>query len=90
MSEVNRLARRRFDIASKYLLHNQGKGVLLIGGIKNVRRIEPMPGEIVQTRKYPDGLLQVFLGNEQKPHHVLVEVATYSEKRALSLEEKNP
>ncbi len=70
--------------------HNQGKGVLLIGGIKNVRRIEPMPGEIVQTRKYPDGLLQVFLGNERKPHHVLVEVATYSEKRALSLEEKNP
>jgi hypothetical protein len=77
------MARQRFDIASKYLLHNQGKGVLPIGGIKNVRRIEPMPGEIVQTRKYPDGLLQVFLGNERKPHHVLVEVAIYSEKRAL-------
>jgi hypothetical protein len=42
-----------------------------------------MPGEIVQTRKYPDGLLQVFIGNELKPHHVLVEVATYPEKRAL-------
>jgi hypothetical protein len=77
------MARQRYDMASKYLLHSQGKGVLLVGGIENVRRIEPMPGEIVQTRKYPDGLLQVFLGNEKKPHHVLVEVATYPEKRAL-------
>jgi hypothetical protein len=42
-----------------------------------------MPGEIVQNRKYPDGLLQVFLGSETKPHHVLIEVATYPEKRAL-------
>jgi hypothetical protein len=54
-----------------------------VGGLKGVRRIEPMPGEIVQSRKYPDGLLQVFLGREPKPHHVLVEVATYPEKRAL-------
>src|SRR5581483_11934328 len=60
-----------------------GKGALLVGGLKDVRRIEPMPGEIVQNRKYPDGLLRVFLAGEKKPHHVLVEVATYAEKRAL-------
>jgi hypothetical protein len=77
------MARQRFDVASKWLLHNQGKGALLVGGLQGVRRIEPMPGEIVQSRKYPDGLLQVFLEGEKKPHHVLVEVATYSEKRAL-------
>jgi hypothetical protein len=73
----------RYDIGSKYLLHNQGKGTLLVGGLKDVRRCQAIPGELVQTRKYPDGLLQVFLGNETKPHHVLVEVATYPEKRAL-------
>jgi hypothetical protein len=73
----------RFDIGSKWLLHNQGKGALLVGGLKDVRRYQPMPGELVQSHKYPDGLLQVFLGSEPKPHHVLVEVATYPEKRAL-------
>jgi len=73
----------RRDMGSKWLLHNQGKGALLVGGLKDVRRYQAMPGEIVQNRKYPDGLLQVFLGNETKPHHVLVEVATYPEKRAL-------
>jgi hypothetical protein len=76
------MARQRFDIGSKWLLHNQGKGALLVGGLKGVRRVEPMPGEIAQSRKFPDGLLRVFLAGEQKPHEVLVEVATYSEERA--------
>jgi hypothetical protein len=77
------MARQRYDIGSKWLLHNQGKGALLVGGLKDVRRIEPMPGEIAQQRKYPDGLLRAYLAGERKPHHVLIEVATYSEERAL-------
>ncbi|HTU21688.1 MAG TPA: hypothetical protein VMG10_26865 [Gemmataceae bacterium] len=77
------MPRQRFDMGSKWLLHNQGKGALLVGGFTDVRRIEAMPGEIVQNRKYPDGLLRVYLGNERKPHHVLIEVATYAEERAL-------
>jgi hypothetical protein len=48
-----------------------------------VRRFEPMPGEVVQNRKYPDGLLRVYLQGEREPHEVLIEVATYPEKRAL-------
>jgi hypothetical protein len=77
------MARQRFDIGSKWLLHNQGKGALLVGGFHDVQRIEPMPGEIIQNRKYPDGLLRVYLSGQRKPHHVLIEVATYSEERAL-------
>ncbi len=77
------MPRPRYDIGSKWLLQQQGKGALLVGGLKGVRSYQAMPGEIVQSRKYPDGLLQVFLAGDQKPHHVLLEVATYSEKRAL-------
>jgi hypothetical protein len=77
------MPQQRYDIGSKWLLHNQGKGVLLVGGIKGVQRIEPMPGEIAQSRKWPDGLLRVYLRGERKAHHVLIEVATYAEKRAL-------
>ena len=77
------MPRQRFDMGSKWLLHNQGKGALLVGGFKDVQRIEPMPGEIVQNRKYPDGLLRVYLAGQRRPHHVLIEVATYSEERAL-------
>lgn len=77
------MPQQRFDIGSKWLLQNQGKGALYVGGIKDVRRIETMPGEIVQNRKYPDGLLSVHLAGQRKPHHVLIEIATYSEERAL-------
>jgi hypothetical protein len=76
------MARQRFDMGSKWLLFHQGKGALLVGGLKGVRRVEPMPGEIVQTRKYPDGLLRAYLTGDRKPHHVLIEVATYPEERA--------
>jgi hypothetical protein len=77
------MARQRYDISSKWLLHNQAKGALFVGGLKGVRRIEPGPGEIAQTRKYPDGLLRVYLTGERQPHRVLIEVATYAEERAL-------
>jgi hypothetical protein len=77
------MPQQRFDIGSKWLLQNQGKGALFIGGIKGVQRIETMPGEIVQNRKYPDGLLRVYLAGQRKPHYVLIEIATYSEERAL-------
>jgi hypothetical protein len=42
-----------------------------------------MPGEVVQNRRYPDGLLRAYLGNDPKPCHVLMEIATYPERRAL-------
>jgi hypothetical protein len=77
------MARQRYDISSKWLLHNQAKGVLLLGGLKRVRRVEPGPGEIAPSRKYPDALLRVCFTGQRKPEHILVEVATWSEERAL-------
>lgn len=77
------MPQQRFDIGSKWLLHNQGKGALLVGGFKDVQRIELMPGEIVQNRKSPDGLLRVYPAGQRRPHYVLIEIATYAEKRAL-------
>jgi hypothetical protein len=78
------MARQRFDISSKWLIQNEGKGTLLVGGLEGVSRTEPMPGEVIQSRRYPDGLLQAFLGHDPKPHHVLIEIATYPERRALT------
>jgi hypothetical protein len=77
------MARQRFDIGSKWLLHNQGRGALLVGGLRDVRSCEPMPGELAQNRRYPDGLLQAIVGNDPKPLHVLIEIATSPEKRSL-------
>ncbi len=77
------MARQRFDISSKWLIQHHGIATLLVGGLEGVSRCEPMPGEVIQNRRYPDGLLQAFLGDNPKPHPVLIEIATYPEKRAL-------
>src|SRR5712671_6717054 len=77
------MARQRYDIGSKWLLQNYGKDALRVGGLTNVVRTESMPGELVQNRRFPDGLLRAFLRGEPQPCHVLVEIATYPERRAL-------
>ena len=77
------MARQRFDISSKWLVQNQGKGALLVGGLEGVNRSEPMPGEVIQNRRYPDGLLQVFFGSEPKPNHVLMEIAFFGGQKVM-------
>src|SRR5262245_22550038 len=77
------MAQQGFDKGSKWLLQNHAKGALLIGGLKDVERVEPEPSEIVQNRKIPDGLLRLYLKGDKKPHLCLVEIATRAEKRAL-------
>src|SRR5262245_693085 len=77
------MPRHRFDKSSKWLVQHQGKGVLLLGGAADVRACRAMQAEIVQPSKLPDGLLEVFFHSRKKPDYVLVEVATYPERRAL-------
>jgi len=39
------MPRQQFDMGSKWLLQNQGKSALFIGGFPRVERLEPMAGE---------------------------------------------
>lgn len=74
---------QKFDKSSKWLVQHQGKGVLSLGGVSDIRRCRALQAEIVQPRQLPDGLLEVFFRGQAKADYVLVEVATYPEKRAL-------
>lgn len=72
-----------YDVGSKYLVQHRARALLLLGGAKGVRAVEAMQAEMVRQRKLPDGLLKVYFEKQKQPDHVLVEVATYPEKRAL-------
>ncbi len=71
-----------FDKSSKWLIDNQARGMLLLGGLRQVRHYRAKPGQIVQPSKLPDGLLEVTLEGRKNPLPVLIEVATYPDKRA--------
>ena len=65
------------------MLRNYGKGILLLGRAQGVRSCRAVAADIVQPSKLPDGLLEVTFEGQKKPDHVLIEVATYPERRAV-------
>jgi hypothetical protein len=77
------MPRHEFDKSSKYLVQHHARGMLLLGGAPPVRSCRAAQAELVQPRKLPDGMLEVVFEGRTEPDHVLVEVATYPEKRAL-------
>jgi hypothetical protein len=77
------MPRHEFDKSSKYLVQQQGKGILFLGGARGVRLCRALSAELVQPRRLPDGLLEVSFHGRDKPDHFLIEVATFPEKRVL-------
>jgi hypothetical protein len=60
------MPRQRFDIGSKFLVQKQGRALLLLGGAKNVRSVKAMQAEMVQQKKLPDGLPEVYFEKQKK------------------------
>jgi hypothetical protein len=77
------MPRREFDSIGKYLIQQQGQGILLLGEALGVRLCHPLQAEFVQPRRLPDGLLDVFFHGRQEPDRFLIELATYPRKRVL-------
>jgi len=77
------MPRHEFDKGSKYMVQQHGKGVLLLGGARDVRLCRAVQSELVQPRRLPDGLLEVFFQGRKEPDRFLIEIATYPEKRVL-------
>jgi predicted transposase YdaD len=72
-----------FDPSSKWMLEEQGAGILYLAGARSVVSCRARKAEVVQPRKLPDGLLEVRFASQSAPGLVLVEVATYPEKRVI-------
>ncbi|HXG11220.1 MAG TPA: hypothetical protein VNK04_15790 [Gemmataceae bacterium] len=77
------MPRHEFDKSSKWLIQHYGNAVLYLAGVRDVRRWRALQAEVVQPRRLPDGLLEVWLPGHKKPDHFLLEVATYPEPRIL-------
>lgn len=73
--------RHRYDKSSKWLIDNFAGAILRLAGIDSVESWKPLPGEIVQSRQLPDGLIEVKLEDRQDPVLFLLEINTYPENR---------
>jgi hypothetical protein len=69
------------DRGSKWLLEHHGDSVLRLAGITGFNRWRPAPTELVHPLESPDSVLEVFFPGSDEPAPVIVEVATYPERR---------
>ncbi len=70
------------DRGSKWLLEHHGDSVLRLAGITGFQSWRPAPTELVHPLESPDGVLEVFFPGRSEPDPVVVEIATYPERRA--------
>jgi hypothetical protein len=73
-----------YDPSSKWLLEHHGRAIALLGGRRDVISCKSVQSEVVQPRKLPDGLLELRLRELREPALMLVEIATYPEKRVVA------
>ena len=73
-----------FDPSCKWMLEEHGSSILHLAGITNVLSCRARKAEVVQPRKLPDGLLEARVAGLKEPQSILVEVATYPEKRVVT------
>src|SRR5262245_47712883 len=69
------------DRSSKWLIQHHGDSILRLGGLRAIRSWRALPSDLVQPRRLPDGLLEVFLADQVEPAYFIVEIATYPQTR---------
>jgi predicted transposase YdaD len=70
------------DRSSKWVVEHRGDSLLRLAGIHGFSRWQPAPSQLIQPLESPDGVLEVFFPGRAEPDLVVVEVATYPERRA--------
>jgi hypothetical protein len=72
---------QEYDRSSKWLLEHYGAAILRLAGMDNVVSCRPTQPELIVPAQLPDGLLEVQLAGQEQTLLVIVEFATYAERR---------
>ena len=76
--------RQRYDASSKWLIENFVDAILRLAGVTDLVSFKPLPGEVVQSRQLPDGLVEVVRLGHPAPLLFLIEINTYPDNRIAS------
>jgi hypothetical protein len=70
------------DRSSKWMIDHHGGSVLRLAGIEGFRAWRAVAAEVVQPKRLPDGLLEVFFPDRTEADLFVVEFFTYPERAA--------
>ena len=71
----------QYDKSSKWLIEHHGDSILRLAGVQAIEWWRPLQAELVQSRRLPDGLIEVKLRRKARPARFLVEISTYPYRR---------
>jgi hypothetical protein len=72
-----------YDRSSKWMIQHHGDSILRLGRIGGVKSWRSLQADLVQPRRLPDGLLEVFFEDQTEAALFILELATYPEPRVL-------
>ena len=73
--------RFQYDKGGKWLIEHHADSILKLAGIGPIRSWKALPGEVVQSRQLPDGMVEVLLEGRNDPILCLIEINTYAYSR---------
>lgn len=73
--------RFQYDKGGKWLIEHHADAILRLAGIGPVQSWRPLPGELVQSRQLPDGMVEVTLAGRADPVLCLIEINTFPHNR---------
>ena len=72
---------QEYDKSSKWLIQHHGDSILRLAGVRDLAEWRPLPVELVQPRRLPDGLIEARRRDEAESDLFVLELATYPEGR---------
>jgi hypothetical protein len=73
----------QYDKSSKWLIQHHGDSIVRLAGARDIVALRPLQAELVQSRRLPDGLIEVQLRGQDEPDLFILEIYTYPDARAV-------
>jgi hypothetical protein len=70
-----------YDKSSKWLIQHHGDSILRLAGVEDIVSWSPLQAELVQSRRLPDGVLEVRTSGQSDPDVYILEIPTYPDAR---------
>src|SRR5262245_18047994 len=68
---------QEYDKSSKWLIQHHGNSILHLAGVRDIVPWRPLQAGLVQPRRLPDGLIEVWRRGRATTGLFIVEISTY-------------
>jgi len=75
---------QEYDKSSKWLIQHHGDSMLRLAGVNDIDSWTPLQAELVQSRRLPDGVIEVRSAGDGELDLFILEIASYPDARVPS------